>query len=69
MWSLFTRQTRPAQPARRPPAPFRPRLEALEDRYLLSAGALDQWQALWQEVEALRQRATGPPKPTKPGGP
>jgi tetratricopeptide (TPR) repeat protein len=28
-----------------------------------------QWQTLWQEVEALRQRATGPPKPPKPGGP
>jgi uncharacterized delta-60 repeat protein len=41
MWSLFSRQTRLAQPARRPPSPFRPRLEALEDRYLLSAGVLD----------------------------
>jgi tetratricopeptide (TPR) repeat protein len=28
-----------------------------------------QWQALWQEVEALRQRAAGPLKPTKPSGP
>jgi serine/threonine-protein kinase len=27
------------------------------------------WQKLWAQVEALRQRAAGPPKPPKPGGP
>jgi tetratricopeptide (TPR) repeat protein len=28
-----------------------------------------EWQRLWQEVEALRQRATSPQKAAKPGGP
>jgi uncharacterized delta-60 repeat protein len=41
MWSLIRRNVRPANPARRTPFSFRPRLEALEDRCLLSAGAPD----------------------------
>jgi uncharacterized delta-60 repeat protein len=41
MWSLFRRNLRPARSARRTPPTVRPRLEALEDRFLLSAGALD----------------------------
>jgi hypothetical protein len=28
-----------------------------------------EWQTLWQEVEALRQRAAGPPKPGGPARP
>jgi hypothetical protein len=27
------------------------------------------WRKLWQEVEALRQRAEQPPKPTRSAGP
>lgn len=41
MWSLFRRKTRQSKPVRCTPHSFRPRLEALEDRCLLSAGALD----------------------------
>ena len=42
MWSLFQRNARQAKPARRIPLSIRPRLEALEDRCLLSApGTLD----------------------------
>jgi uncharacterized delta-60 repeat protein len=41
MWSLVQRKARQAKPARRTPPSYRPRLEALEDRYLLNAGALD----------------------------
>jgi uncharacterized delta-60 repeat protein len=42
MWSLIRRNALPANPARRTPFSFRPRLEALEDRCLLSGGgALD----------------------------
>jgi uncharacterized delta-60 repeat protein len=41
MWLLFRRQPRQTKPARRILSPYRPRLEALEDRCLLSAGALD----------------------------
>ena len=41
MWSLFRRNARPAKPVRQTSSTVRPRLEALEDRCLLSAGALD----------------------------
>jgi uncharacterized delta-60 repeat protein len=41
MWFLFRRNTRQTKPVRRTPPTVRPRLEALEDRCLLSAGALD----------------------------
>jgi hypothetical protein len=36
MWSLFQRNARQAKPARRTPLSYRPRLEVLEDRTLLS---------------------------------
>jgi uncharacterized delta-60 repeat protein len=41
MWFLFRRNTRQTKSLRRTPPTVRPRLEALEDRCLLSAGALD----------------------------
>jgi uncharacterized delta-60 repeat protein len=41
MWSLFRRKARQKKPIRRTPNSVRPRLEALEDRCLLSSGALD----------------------------
>jgi uncharacterized delta-60 repeat protein len=41
MWFFSKRKTANAQRAGRVPLSFRPRLEALEDRCLLSAGALD----------------------------
>ena len=41
MWFSFARKNRRNQPSRSRPNTFRPRLEALEDRCLLSAGALD----------------------------
>jgi uncharacterized delta-60 repeat protein len=41
MWSLFLRNTQQAKSARRTPLSVRPRLETLEDRCLLSGGALD----------------------------
>jgi uncharacterized delta-60 repeat protein len=41
MFSLFRRNARGAPPSRRIPRSYRPRLEVLEDRRLLSAGALD----------------------------
>src|SRR5437588_872505 len=40
MWFFSSRKARPSTP-NRPRRPYRPRLEALEDRRLLSAGALD----------------------------
>jgi uncharacterized delta-60 repeat protein len=41
MFSLFPRKAPQATRSRRAPRPYRPRLEALEDRCLLTAGALD----------------------------
>jgi uncharacterized delta-60 repeat protein len=41
MWFFSSRKLRQVSPARKPSSPFRPRLESLEDRYLLAAGALD----------------------------
>src|SRR5262245_14963658 len=41
MWLFSSRQARPSRPSRRVPPPRKPQLEALEDRCLLSAGALD----------------------------
>src|SRR5690349_6355146 len=41
MWFGLSRKPRPAGPARPRVCSARPRLEALEDRCLLSAGALD----------------------------
>src|SRR5437763_15770874 len=41
MWPFSSRKTRPQTSDRPRRAPYRPRLEALEDRCLLSAGALD----------------------------
>src|SRR5690242_21919236 len=41
MWTLLRRKSRQAKPARRTSYCGGPRLEALEDRCLLSAGALD----------------------------
>jgi uncharacterized delta-60 repeat protein len=41
MWFMFSRKTRPADRNRPRRTSFRPRLEALEDRYLLSGGVLD----------------------------
>ncbi len=41
MWFIHSRKTRPAARNRAPRTSFRPRLEALEDRCLLSGGVLD----------------------------
>ena len=41
MWFSFSRKARRALPTRPARNRFRPRLEALEDRCLLTAGALD----------------------------
>src|SRR5437868_1555324 len=41
MWFFSSRKTPRSQPARRVPPSHKPRLEVLEDRCLLSAGALD----------------------------
>ncbi len=41
MWFFSPRKLRQASPLRKPASPFRPRLESLEDRCLLNAGALD----------------------------
>src|SRR6266567_4707024 len=41
MWLFSSRKTPRSQPARRVPPSHKPRLEVLEDRCLLSAGALD----------------------------
>jgi hypothetical protein len=41
MWFVPSRRTRRTAPGPTPRTPFRPRLEALEDRSTPSAGALD----------------------------
>src|SRR5207248_1286255 len=41
MWFSFTRKVRRNPITRKPRGGFRPRLEALEDRRLMSAGAMD----------------------------
>src|SRR5262245_16717928 len=41
MWPFSSRKAHRAVSSRRRPAPYRPRLEALEDRYCPSGGALD----------------------------
>ena len=61
--SFFSlRQTRRSRPARRLPSSFRPRLEALEDRCLLSAGALDPTfgSGAGYVTTSLRRRHSGP---------